>query len=689
RPYRSKRHRPCDVCRRRKHGCFLDDEPPCRVCRSLGAECTFNDAPRKRPAHPRVQPHSPPSPTSLHSTEPPPGLGAIQDEISNNRPSPFATNQLHQLRAPPLIRSDSNRGDNEPEGLAVSQQPVCSLGDSGRGTPTQYMVLSGEMDPYLLRHMRFTDQGNCNFGHFQYRNLSQQMSDSETRLVPGHIPVQFLISGAISEKPSAEASHGSLSSLVSPEMGVRLVSLFLRYVFPSLPVLSRSGLKVRPGTLIPTVEALETLSPYLLAAVYAAAEPFRRYDPVLCVALAETVYPAAALWRFAYQGILREMQTSNLQVLQAILIYTQRAIDDSTAATVDNPGDWPLLGSAISLATRLGLHLDCLIWPIPPWERRLRRRLWWIVYSEAVWRSLLLGLPRSIPTEDWAVSTLDETDFEIDNIDFPQEETTRHAPGMPGPCPFCHLGHDFKYLASLSVIAHDVHGAFYTISANQKVASDFTASFAVGQRLLKKLQEWNRRLPPTLSTENQCDVERRPYFHSGSAAHLKLAFVTLEVLVHRAIHRPLGASSSFKPANLRTQHEYDDAASGNNVVDILGETYPDLPHFIQDSIDLAKRALAFTQRLGVYDRNSFAYSWASACFAAISNFNLLLLVQAPNFQVAGEMVTVLIRWIMILRDQSITFTFIRLGLLRLDSLLWLGLEKSFRLPSHVKAVLQN
>src|SRR5687767_11888701 len=48
RPYRSKRHRPCDVCRRRKHACIFEGEPPCRVCRELSTSCSFKDPPKKR-----------------------------------------------------------------------------------------------------------------------------------------------------------------------------------------------------------------------------------------------------------------------------------------------------------------------------------------------------------------------------------------------------------------------------------------------------------------------------------------------------------------------------------------------------------------------------------------------------------------------------------------------------------------
>lgn len=48
RPYRSKRSRPCDICRGRKGYCRIEDAPPCQRCRKLNVACTFIEGPAKR-----------------------------------------------------------------------------------------------------------------------------------------------------------------------------------------------------------------------------------------------------------------------------------------------------------------------------------------------------------------------------------------------------------------------------------------------------------------------------------------------------------------------------------------------------------------------------------------------------------------------------------------------------------------
>jgi hypothetical protein len=49
RPYRSKRNRPCDLCRYRKVCCRIDMEPPCSNCIQNKTECTFLQPATKRP----------------------------------------------------------------------------------------------------------------------------------------------------------------------------------------------------------------------------------------------------------------------------------------------------------------------------------------------------------------------------------------------------------------------------------------------------------------------------------------------------------------------------------------------------------------------------------------------------------------------------------------------------------------
>lgn len=50
RPYRSKRSRPCDICRGRKGYCRIDDAPPppCQRCKKLNVAGTFLEGPTKR-----------------------------------------------------------------------------------------------------------------------------------------------------------------------------------------------------------------------------------------------------------------------------------------------------------------------------------------------------------------------------------------------------------------------------------------------------------------------------------------------------------------------------------------------------------------------------------------------------------------------------------------------------------------
>jgi hypothetical protein len=66
----------------------------------------------------------------------------------------------------------------------------------------------------------------------------------------------------------------------------------------------------------------------------------------------------------------------------------------------------------VGLATSLGLQFECRPMGMPLWERRVRRRLWWAVYSEDKWRSLLMGRPPYIRRDEWDVTDLDEADFE-------------------------------------------------------------------------------------------------------------------------------------------------------------------------------------------------------------------------------------------------------------------------------------
>lgn len=404
------------------------------------------------------------------------------------------------------------------------------------------------------------------------------------------------------------------------------------------------------------------------------------------------------------------MHAPQLALLQTILICLQRPNEKAEPNTSDRPRDWALLSSAINVAYQLGLHVDCDNWPIPGWQRRLRRRLWWVTYSEATWRALLLGLPQSISPDQWDVSALVENDFFIDGLRVPSEESCNWDPAHQELCQFCHLGFDFRFMSSLSIHASNLYKEMYTVSAIRRRSGDFRGTLAVGVRLLAQLRNWKKDLPPHMATHGLSNIgEHRDYFHPGSATNIKLAYLTIEVLIYRAVLRSLPTAED--PSYSGTEIQDQQSQSGGDLVFIL-ETY-------RGAVEVAQRVSNFVQRIGPYDRNSLYYTcecpyfnnvlshillktsfsngsksnmltWilntlgAQDCFSIMSNFVLLLLVQAPTADLAKEVLTLLARWVIVLREQCILFDQMQPALVRLDIIFDKGMENVFHFSPHVK-----
>jgi hypothetical protein len=85
---------------------------------------------------------------------------------------------------------------------------------------------------------------------------------------------------------------------------------------------------------------------------------------------------------------------------------------------------------------------------IPTEEKQLRARLWWAVYTEDKWLSLLMGRPPYISDNEWDVALLEESDFSIP-VSVPFADVT-HADLM----------RSFRDMARLSVIASSVQVSF-------------------------------------------------------------------------------------------------------------------------------------------------------------------------------------------------------------------------------------
>lgn len=105
------------------------------------------------------------------------------------------------------------------------------------------------------------------------------------------------------------------------------------------------------------------------------------------------------------------MNRPKLAVVQAAVLFMHQPVKGITRALTDGPMIWSFWASIVGLSNSLGLHLECRLWGIPSWEKRLRRRLWWAIYVEDTWRSFLSGRPPFINRTEFDTGELDAMDF--------------------------------------------------------------------------------------------------------------------------------------------------------------------------------------------------------------------------------------------------------------------------------------
>ncbi|KAJ6119160.1 hypothetical protein N7523_003440 [Penicillium sp. IBT 18751x] len=684
RPYRSKRHRPCDQCRSRKLGCQTDTGLPCQRCRAAKLDCTFDNPPPKRA---RLS-------ESLSIVSPIVDEVPLPSQRGRILEGPYhARSASTSVETPfPLLDLGQGHGPSPGSGILLGSRPptqfVQSIDQLIHGH-AQLFGASAESDPWLLRHCRFDDSGMKFFYKVHYRNAGGVPTAQR-------IPVHFMITSDDLSTPMkketragiGEVTREHLNSLVPPEYGRRLVALFVKYVFPAFPVISRSQLGLSTTSYqLPELDALTNVPVILLAAVYASAFPFVAHDDYLCVLNMYHTSPVQSLWRMVYESISEEIHSPRLAVLQAALLYAhQKPLGDAQYTTAETPFLWSFVGQVVGLACSLGVHIECRMWGIPAWEKRLRRRLWWAVYAEDKWRSLLMGRPPYIHSDEWDVSELDEGDFLV-------------GPRQGFSTCSCDTEIPFRYLVNLARIADEIHESFYTLRASQILNANFESSGELGRALLEKLNSWYSSLPESFRLPNWSKSV------SGLAPYptsIHFAYLLLIVYVYRAMLRPMARSSSppiiFDLEEMATSPlPVDDSTLDFTDISTLGSlpeiAMPDVHGTGEITLHAAEKCATilvnFTRRLTPSDFTGFWYSWSRIGFATVSNFLMLLLVQAPNIAHAIRGKQLVESWLQVLRCQSQSFPLVKLGLARLDALHWAGLAETFVLPSHVQQVTAN
>ncbi|KAF4840040.1 Transcriptional activator protein DAL81 [Colletotrichum siamense] len=379
---------------------------------------------------------------------------------------------------------------------------------------TTFIGNSNESDPFLVNHFPHNDQDEIDFFRVTYRQVTDDKSQ----------PLHFLQSqtgtAAESQKVLGEClpkidEREKLENIVDKATGVSLVRLYFRFVFQALPILSRS-------LVLPDVERfVAEASTGLLAGIYMLALPFTPWDEALCMNNAYTKPSVDGLWQISYICLQRELHFPRLSTVQIFLLLLNQVSFDSVS--VENPSAWSMAASLLGMAQSLGLNADPRGWNLPPWEIRLRRRLWWSVYVEHTWRSVTHGRSSMIRHDDWDVSPLTVDDFAVD-------PTTPTMPGGSQPPDY------IIQLCSLTRIADEICRLFFTLRAiSQRPALETLIAQARGPR--QQLLDWLDHLPQSL----QLHPETEPSAEHSIESHapLYVTYYTVHILIFRALLRPI------------------------------------------------------------------------------------------------------------------------------------------------------
>ncbi|KAL2835355.1 fungal-specific transcription factor domain-containing protein [Aspergillus pseudoustus] len=589
RPYKSRKSRPCDACRRRKVTCDMPTGPPCRRCSRIDHPCTFNEGPgpRKRPALAGLQVAFQQCAELL-----PEGSNDYLYTPAEAPPMQFETEGTMNA----LTESPSSTASSASLSRRDSLDSPCIEGslEFVPGAFTFYIGPTGVSDVHLLSREYYNEQLHSSP---RVSGLRYRLMNPVSRYNPASHTIFGVTDHALIHKaePKVDARVAAtawteLWTMLSPTAAWHLVHLYARYIDPYYPVLSRHQVPATPDT-------LSNMPLALLTAICATTLPFIMYDEALYTLL---LHPPSArdLYRLCWLGITQDLHAPSMSTLQACLILQQRL--PTNLYLSDTAFTWSLMSTAVAVANTIGLHRDPSSWTsLPAWERRLRRRLWWGLWLTEKWIAFTRGMPSHIREDEYDVPMLSisDTDDILDLI------ATHSCPEMTSY---------LLYLTLLTGILADIQQTYYTVRAVARTSTDLEYSLDAARSTRARLKDWRDRLPDSF--------KRRPYptssQNSGSSPQdldgsgsLYLSYIVTHMSLFRALLRPLDAVPTLIA-------EYTDSANA----------------VIKGALLCVKEFVEFIESLTGAQWNSFWHSWSRPNFAVAGAFmvHLLHIVSSPS-----------------------------------------------------------
>ncbi|KAI1342307.1 fungal-specific transcription factor domain-containing protein [Xylariaceae sp. FL0016] len=460
RTYRARKQRPCDACRKRKICCVRDsDAAPCSLCQMRAQPCTYFSQPnvRRRRVNTSVSP-----PADIVGTL------SLEESTVTHEPSV-------------IVSRGSTTKPEAHSGRRMAAEEWVS----------QFVGLSGDQDPYVLRH--------CEFSENRYRR-----PDWACLRVKGgeNTPTHFTIvpDTHLDARPAYYPSHPPID--LESGRHRRLMDAFFSTVHTSFPIID-------PRVFMDTTKEVD---PPLLGAVYSLARTFSPQP-------AMTSHQASEWRQFLHQAFPMEARHPRLETIEAGLCFLQRHTEIHRAPTT--PGLWSEIGSLVGMAHELGLNVDPSEWQISQTQRSRRIRIAWTLFIFDKWAALGLGRPSYISRDDWSVPVASEGDL--------PESDPSHQWDTPASSRLL-----FVAMTKLTLILAELLQKFYTIKAMSAMRSKDPEDLL---RIVKHFEEhlhlfFDEYFVPLRILTNEESI-------LDSTGTVELAYHTLQVVLYRAVLRHL------------------------------------------------------------------------------------------------------------------------------------------------------
>ncbi|KAG7789260.1 hypothetical protein KL910_002958 [Ogataea haglerorum] len=597
RPYKSRKIRPCDRCRKRRSRCIIEQHGPCQLCARKNVSCEFTD---KVPPINRHKAKQTPAVTERVYLLDSEGLGVgnqtedqIADlsssrEFSSNAPelssytyfstslSGISPTQSLDKDAPDISVESAERNDDlttigKNSSAVLIQTPNTAMRAQNEDEVESdeckiefaYLYGDGYMDPFLL-----------------YRNATLPGSHSEQlHLKMLETSCQPKMQIIIEEGTRSESNNTELEIKRIHYHRSTLFELFLKHVNTHFPVVSPTSLQKLIN---------QNSSCFLLLTALVLATDIWQKDPKLTLMERPNVDLVVSQ---VTQSILSKVSHPSLAALQSSLLLSQKLYQKGPG--IDGTFELAILSVAYTFAQSMGINLDCSQWNISLREKGIRRRLWWTLYIQEKWFSFSLGRRSHISKADWDVCLLTESDFENEPLSENNEEA-RHR----NKC-FCLMAELTQHIDDIACESDEhtsLEAAYKKAGLQLETISNFESEHS-----------------------NYLELENSRYPESPTAA-VVIASVTAKATIYKSVlHRILlceQQGSSTKNDD-REYHSISKEAKRRSIL-------------------LCAEILDILGRLRPYHFDSFWYSWARFNFATISSFFLLLELMASQQQQEEE-----------------------------------------------------